>query len=173
MRWTLALAVLALALPARADVPPSPYSPDSACTLEAQCAHGTFCPYAWKRGEAPPMNPEGEACRKTARAGGLQRRCRDGSNYAGKELFCPKGETGTWKPPAPPTAAPSATGAPIPTAEPSATASPTAGDTDTTPPRPASRCAMSPGGGGHDITALGTLAAALVVAARRRSPRRR
>lgn len=163
----MALALVTLALPARADVPPSPYSPDSACTLEAQCAHGTFCPYSWKPGQPRPAVPDGEACRSAARANGLERRCRHGGNYAGQELFCPKGETGTWKPPPRPTAPP-VTPEPTATATaPSATA-PSGDAGDTAPPKPASRCAVS-ADGGDGLDAVVLLAAALTIALRRRS----
>jgi hypothetical protein len=88
---------------ARADVPPPPDSPDAHCSLAEQCDKGVLCPYAFHPG-APPAPGEarvGDACRSSATTQGLERRCRSGGNYSGQELFCPKGATGTWKPPGP------------------------------------------------------------------------
>jgi hypothetical protein len=166
MRWVLALFVVALALPARADVPPPPSSPDAHCSLAEQCAHGVFCPYAWRPGKPPAAGavPAGEACRTGALAKGLERRCRHGGNYAGQELFCPKGETGSWSPSAPPTAPP----APTASSSPAASGTPAPSATGDAPPKSSSRCSAAPLGTGSPLP----LAVALVLLAARRARRR-
>lgn len=98
----LTVALLALAPRAsRADIPPSPDSPDAHCTPAEQCPSGIYCPYSNHPGKAPDPNevPVGRECRQNAAAKGLERRCRNGGNYNGSDLFCPKGETGSWSPP--------------------------------------------------------------------------
>jgi MYXO-CTERM domain-containing protein len=142
-RWTVLLCALFLASPARADVPPSPDSPDAHCSLQEQCPHGTSCHYAIQPGSppAPGEEPVGQACRAQAGAKGLERRCRNGGNYWGDEIFCPKGETGSWKPPSPASAPASST----------------------------SRCSATPGG--ESIAGALVLGAALLAfAGRRRRP---
>ena len=95
---TAALA-MTLAGPARADIPPSPDSPDAHCTLAEQCKSGVFCPYAFNPGNEAESEKVGLDCRVGTESRGLQRRCRDGGNYGGQELYCPPGETGTWSAP--------------------------------------------------------------------------
>lgn len=93
--------MVAILLPgaAGADIPPPDSSPDAHCTLAEQCKSGTFCPYAFN-----PSSEDGEEakvgadCRADATGKGLERRCKDGGNYGGQDLFCPVGETGTWSP---------------------------------------------------------------------------
>ena len=140
------LVTLPVTLPARADVPPAPNSPDAHSTLAAQCAHGVFCPYAFRPGKPPSPNgpPVGLACRTSATGKGLERRCRHGGNYSGDELYCPKGETGSW---APPTAAPAATPPPATGAAPSNTPPPaTDAGSPATGAKPSSGCAVTPDG---------------------------
>ncbi len=86
---------------ARADIPPPPDSPDAHCTPAEQCPSGVYCPYSHHPGRPPAPDEEnvGQACRQDASAKGLQQRCRNGGNYSGQDLFCPKGETGSWSPP--------------------------------------------------------------------------
>lgn len=113
-----ALLVVSVVATARADVPPSPDSPDAHCSLAEQCpSGGVFCPYAFHPGAPrnPAEVPLGQECRDAAATKGLERRCRSGGNYSGEELFCPSGATGTWKRPVSPPA-PSATPTAIATA---------------------------------------------------------
>jgi hypothetical protein len=103
---TLAALALTLAAPAgRADIPPDPNSADAHCTPNEQCPNGVYCPYAFRPGKQPDpdVEPVGQSCRHDAGRKGLVHRCRMGGNYSGKELFCPKGETGTWSPEKPKT----------------------------------------------------------------------
>jgi MYXO-CTERM domain-containing protein len=95
---TAALA-MTLAGSARADIPPSPDSPDAHCTLAEQCKSGVFCPYAFNPGNEAETAKVGVDCRSGAEAKGLEQRCRDGNNYSGQHLYCPPGETGTWSAP--------------------------------------------------------------------------
>ncbi|MBK9755461.1 MAG: hypothetical protein IPO88_18515 [Nannocystis sp.] len=94
---SLGTGVALIATLARADIPPDPDSADAHCTLAEQCSAGVFCDYAWrpgaKDGEAEKV---GEGCRIEAVAKGLELRCRNGGNYSGQNLYCPKGATGTW-----------------------------------------------------------------------------
>jgi hypothetical protein len=174
-----ALAVLAgllCALPAAADVPPPPNSPDAHCSLQEQCAHGVLCPYSFNPGRPQPPGeaPLGEACRSQATSKGLEQRCRHGNLYRGDDLFCPKGETGSWKPDAPPVDT-TATAAPTPSASapPSVpTPRPIASDATTSAPPPAaSRCAAGPGNaaGGRALAFAAALAALALRARRTRS----
>jgi len=156
--------MLALSVPARADVPPPPDSADAHCSLAEQCPHGVFCPYAFRPGRAPEAGevPVGDACRTEAAAKGLAQRCRSGGNYSGQNLFCPAGETGSWKR-SPPIE-------PVPTPD-TLPASPTP---SVAPPAPTeapktSRCAASPGATGGSANPFLPLAAlAWLAAARRR-----
>lgn len=86
--------------PARADIPPDPDSPDAHCSQAEQCPTGEYCDYAFSPG-APEEEWKhvGEDCRKAVAAKGLERRCRDGGNYGGRELYCPPGASGSWTPP--------------------------------------------------------------------------
>lgn len=96
--FVLAAAAVVLVSPAaRADIPPDPDSPDAHCSQAEQCPNGEFCDYAFSPG-APESEWKhvGEECRTAVQAKGLERRCRDGGNYGGRELFCPPGETGSW-----------------------------------------------------------------------------
>ena len=109
---SLGTGVALLAAPARADIAPDPDSVDAHCTKVEQCADGVLCEYAWSPGGKPGESEKvGADCRTQAAAKGLEERCRNGGNYSGETLHCPKGATGTWSPggvkPAPaPTPAP-------------------------------------------------------------------
>jgi hypothetical protein len=94
------LGTLVRPLISQADVPPPPDSPNAHCTPTEQCPNGIYCRYSIRPGAAPQPGevPVGESCRTDAKAKGLSRRCRNGGNYAGSELFCPEGETGSWSP---------------------------------------------------------------------------
>lgn len=157
IRRTVVAMVLGLASTARADVPPSPDSPDAHCTLEEQCKAGVMCPYTFSPGKkpAPGEVPEGQACRADATAKGLESRCRNGGLYGGNELYCPKGATGTWTPPAKATATPTA--APAPSAS-----APADGG------KGKSGCAASAGQPSGSGSALVVAGAALLLASRRR-----
>lgn len=88
-----------LPVPGRADIPPPDSSPDAHCTLEEQCKSGTLCPYAFNPSSSDGAEAKvGADCRAEASGKGLERRCKDGGNYGGQDLFCPVGETGTWSP---------------------------------------------------------------------------
>lgn len=115
---SLGTGVALLAAPARADIAPDPDSVHAHCTKVEQCADGVLCEYAWSPGGKPGESEKvGADCRMQAEAKGLEERCRNGGNYSGETLHCPKGATGTWSPggvkPAP-TPAP----APAPVTEP-------------------------------------------------------
>jgi hypothetical protein len=109
MRWrrlALAAASILLLAPlfARADIAPPPDSPDAHCTTAEQCPHGESCPYSFKPGakdsiEQQNANANQLNCEERLKAKKLERRCRAGGNYAGTILYCPKGETGTWRAP--------------------------------------------------------------------------
>jgi MYXO-CTERM domain-containing protein len=98
----LSASPVALCLPAsaRADIPPDPDSPDAHCTKAEQCPDGELCPYAFRPGQ-----PEGDwknvgaDCRAAVASKGLERRCRNGGNYSGENLYCPPGSTGSWTAP--------------------------------------------------------------------------
>ena len=115
---SLGTGVALLAAPARADIPPDPDSVHAHCTKVEQCADGVLCEYAWSPGGKPGASEKvGADCRMQAEAKGLEERCRNGGNYSGETLHCPKGATGTWSPggvkPAP-TPAPTPAPAPVP-----------------------------------------------------------
>lgn len=117
---TLALGT-ALTLPAvaRADIPPDPDSADAHCTPAEQCPSGVYCDYAFRPGQPDGDWKEvGAACRADAEGRGLERRCRNGGNYGGKNLYCPRGEKGSWSPggasSAPPAPTPASPTAPSP-----------------------------------------------------------
>lgn len=167
IRFLTALFLVTLAVPARADVPPLPTSPDAHCSLAEQCAHGVLCPYARRPGTPPPAVPVGQACRTDALGKGLERRCRHGGNYSGEELYCPKGETGSWAPPGPATAPPATTGAPATASAASAvdTGSPAA-------PKSSSRCSAAPLADGSPLPFVAALLA-LGARARRHAARRK
>ena len=95
---SLSLGTALLAGPARADVPPEPDSLDAHCTLEEQCKSGTLCPYAFDPGDEGESRQVGSECRTEVAKKGLERRCKDGGNYGGNDLYCPPGETGSWSP---------------------------------------------------------------------------
>lgn len=171
IRWALAAFLLTLATPALADIAPPPDSPDYACTPAEQCPHGTTCAYS----RSPGKQANGsEACVKAALDKGLEYRCRHGNNYVGESLYCPKGEKGTWTPPAgeppvPAVPAPSVTAsaAPAPSA-----AGPASDAGSPAPAKPASRCAVTAGEATADpMIALAALA--LGALAGRRSRRLR
>ena len=155
-RRTASVVLLLLSASARADVPPSPDSPDAHCSLDEQCKAGVLCPYMFQGGGRTPPGeiPVGQACRADAAAKGLERRCRHGGNYGGDEIFCPPGATGTWTRPA----------AAAPTSSPSAAAEPTKARSSCT------TSAASPHGNGAAVLLAGILAAAF--ARRRRDWRR-
>lgn len=157
IRRTVVAMVLGLASTARADVPPPADSPDAHCTLEEQCKAGVLCPYTFSPGKPPAAGevPEGQACRADAATKGLEQRCRSGGNYSGNDLYCPKGATGTWSPPAKATATP----APVPAPSASAPA-------DTAKPK--SGCAAPAGEPSGSGAALILVGAAVVAASRRR-----
>ncbi|HEY8379550.1 MAG TPA: hypothetical protein VIK91_23820 [Nannocystis sp.] len=92
------LVVLVAPRPALADMPPPPDSPDAHCSLEEQCPNGVFCEYAFNPGDRERSKQVGAECRREVEKKGLESRCRKGNMYTGKQLFCPKGETGTWTP---------------------------------------------------------------------------
>ena len=115
---SLGTGVALLAAPARADIAPDPDSVNAHCTKVEQCADGVLCEYAWSPGGKPGESEKvGADCRMQAVANGLEERCRNGGNYRGETLHCPKGATGTWSPggvkPAP-TPAPTPVPAPVP-----------------------------------------------------------
>jgi hypothetical protein len=91
----LALVLSTAFLVGWADVAPEPDSVDAHCSLEEQCAGGTFCSYQ-NNAEDPSVAEATEACRNAAKAKGFEHRCTDGGGTVGRQLFCPKGETGTW-----------------------------------------------------------------------------
>ncbi|MFY0533753.1 hypothetical protein [Nannocystis pusilla] len=102
------MAVACVPAVALADIPPDPDSPDAHCSLAEQCPGGEFCDYAFMPGQPEAeWKHVGADCRTAVAAKGLQRRCRDGGNYSGQELFCPPGAKGSWSadgkaaPPAP------------------------------------------------------------------------
>lgn len=121
MILSLGTGVALMAAPARADIPPDPDSADANCTLEKQCSAGVFCEYAFRPGNQEESEKVGLGCRVEVETKGLERRCRNGGNYSGQELYCPKGATGTWSPggakPAP-APVPVPVPAPVPVAEP-------------------------------------------------------
>ena len=174
IRRTTFFLLLALTAPARADVPPPPDSPDAHCSLEEQCKAGVFCPYTFRPGTkaTPGKEPEGEACRSNAATKGLEARCRNGGNYSGNELFCPKGAMGTWTTPVTaPTATPIAPPpSPLASAPPPTTTSPSP-DRD----KAKSSCATSAGEapGPEAAQLVGAAALALALASRRRRSWRR
>jgi len=136
--WLVLAAVIALVPGAAlADIPPDPDSPDANCSKDKQCPTGEFCDYAFNPG-APESEWKhvGEECRTAVAAKGLQRRCRDGGNYSGGELFCPPGATGSWSPPGAKTS-PAAEPKPAPASEPTKPAS----ASEPTKPAPASESA--------------------------------
>jgi hypothetical protein len=98
-RWTFGILVALSLAPvlAHGDVPPEPDSNDAHCSLPEQCPGGTFCPY---QAPAPPDSAQRarSQCLEGVAKKGLERRCRHGGNYQGEELYCPKGETGTFRP---------------------------------------------------------------------------
>jgi len=159
------LALLALALPAtaRADIPPDPDSVDAHCTKAEQCPTGETCPYAFNPGD---RNGESEMvgadCRDQLRLKGLEKRCRNGGNYSGENLFCPPGATGSWTPPGQPKPEPAPAPAPKPEPAPIASppATPTPADPEATRPSKASMCSLT--GGSPGLFAL------LLLARRRR-----
>lgn len=117
---SLGTGVALLAAPARADIAPDPDSVHAHCTKVEQCADGVLCEYAWSPGGKPGESEKvGADCRMQAEAKGLEERCRNGGNYRGETLHCPKGATGTWSPggvkPAP---TPAPTPAPVTVTEP-------------------------------------------------------
>ena len=96
---SLGTGVALLAAPARADIAPDPDSVHAHCTKVEQCADGVLCEYAWSPGGKPGESEKvGADCRMQAEAKGLEERCRNGGNYSGETLHCPKGATGTWSP---------------------------------------------------------------------------
>jgi hypothetical protein len=82
---------------ARADIPPDPDSADANCSKALQCPNGEFCPYAFNpRDNNNESELVGLDCRGQMAHKGLEKRCRNGGNYSGDELYCPPGETGSW-----------------------------------------------------------------------------
>jgi len=117
MLLSLGTGVALIAATARADIPPDPDSADAHCTLAEQCSAGVFCDYAFRPGEKDGASEKvGQDCRIDAEMKGLERRCRNGGNYSGQSLYCPKGATGTWS---------AGGGTPTPTPEPTPTPTPT------------------------------------------------
>lgn len=122
-----------LASPARADIPPDPNSVDAHCTLAEQCPTGTLCEYAFNPGDkSGEMEKVGAECRKDVEKKGLERRCRNGGNYSGDELYCPPGATGSWSAGGSPVPAPT----PAPTPEPPVAATPAPTPAPASPPAP-------------------------------------
>ncbi|MDC0668157.1 hypothetical protein [Nannocystis radixulma] len=163
--WLVLAAATVAWLPgaALADIPPDPDSPDANCSKEKQCPTGEFCDYSFMPGQPESeWKHVGAECRTAAAAKGLQRRCRDGGNYSGVELFCPPGATGSWSPPGTKTApAPeSSKPAPAPASEPAKPAPAPASE----PPKPAtSSCAV-----GSASAGVGWLVLAFALLRRRR-----
>ncbi|MCY0991246.1 hypothetical protein OV203_29135 [Nannocystis sp. ILAH1] len=164
------MAVACMPAVALADIPPDPDSPDAHCSLAEQCPGGEFCDYAFMPGQPEAeWKHVGADCRTAVAAKGLQRRCRDGGNYSGQELFCPPGAKGSWSadgkaaPPAPTPAPANGTSEPAkPVAAASEPTRPAAGASE--PAKPAtSSCAL--GGAG---TGVGWLVLAFALRRRRR-----
>ncbi|MCY1004147.1 hypothetical protein OV079_00900 [Nannocystis pusilla] len=158
------MAIACVPAVALADIPPDPDSPDAHCSLAEQCPGGEFCDYAFRPGQPEAeWKHVGADCRTAVAAKGLQRRCRDGGNYSGQELFCPPGAKGSWSadgktaPPAPA----NGTSEPAKPAT-SEAAKPAAGASEPAKPA-ASSCAL--GGAGMGV---GWLVLAFVLRRRRR-----
>lgn len=163
-RSALALALAALPALARADIPPDPDSIAAHCTPTEQCPTGEHCPYAFNPG-APESEwkAEGAECRQLMASKGLEKRCRNGGNYSGQELFCPPGATGSWTPPGqtPPPPAP----VPKPVAlepAPATPPPPAKAGPETPPPAKAGMCSV------NDRQGSGLLALFALLALRRR-----
>jgi hypothetical protein len=152
---------------ALADIPPDPDSPDAHCSLAEQCPGGEFCDYAFMPGQPEAeWKHVGADCRTAVAAKGLQRRCRDGGNYSGQELFCPPGATGSWSPDGKTTPPAPANG----TSEP---AKPVAAASEPAKPAAAASEAAKPGTSSCALGSAGTGVGWLVLAFALRRRRRR
>jgi hypothetical protein len=83
---------------ARGDV--GPHDPDAIyyhCTKEEQCAEGIFCD-DFNFDDSEEHRQESADCRAKATAQGFEDRCSQRKDPR-KHLYCPKGQTGTWRPP--------------------------------------------------------------------------
>jgi hypothetical protein len=83
---------------ARGDM--GPQDPDAIyyhCTTQEQCADGVFCEeFVFDVSEE--REQEGRDCRAKAVAQGFEDRC-SARRAPSMHLYCPKGQTGTWRPP--------------------------------------------------------------------------
>ncbi|MBZ5710590.1 hypothetical protein [Nannocystis pusilla] len=165
--WLVLAAATVALLPgaALADIPPDPDSPDANCSREKQCPTGEFCDYSFMPGQPESeWKLVGEECRTAAAAKGLQRRCRDGGNYSGVELFCPPGATGSWSPPGTKTAPAPESHKPAPALAPASEPAKPGPAPASEPAKPAtSSCAVGSAGAG-----AGWLVLAIALLRRRR-----
>ncbi|MEZ4449981.1 MAG: hypothetical protein R3B09_10925 [Nannocystaceae bacterium] len=169
LRLAVGLALVSLPATARADIPPDPDSANAHCTQAEQCPNGVFCEYAWDPGQPDDAPDPGLSCRIQVESKGYEQRCRNGGNYSGQNLYCPPGETGTWKPgqtERPTPVEPTPPSEPTPPASPKVEATtPSAPAGSTAPQGSAAKGCSIAGDGG----ALGPMIVVLALVRRRRS----